>query len=97
MVTEVWNSFLKHLGVRGSRGKGDMLRGGVPPRGESRERKASVPRAGTPRWAADSWLSRAGPGLAGLGAITLFSGIGSVSAGQDAASEADQLRATLRL
>lgn len=56
-----------------------------------------MPRAGTPRWAADSWLSRAGPGLAGLGAITLFSGIGSVSAGQDAASEADQLRATLRL
>lgn len=28
VVTEVWNSFLKHLGVRGSRGKGDMLGGG---------------------------------------------------------------------
>lgn len=65
----------------GVKRKGGHAGGGVPPRGESRERKASVPRAGTPRWAADSWLSRAGPGLAGLGAITLFSGIRSVSAG----------------
>lgn len=38
-----------------------------------------APRAGTPRWAGDGHLSRAGPGITRLGAIALFSGIGSVS------------------
>lgn len=38
-----------------------------------------APRAGTPRWAGDGYLSRAGPGITRLGAIALFSGIGSVS------------------